>query len=128
MGCFYTGFDYKNRKNGYFKIGETEKNTPAARLSAIRSTDSFQCLGWIRLLNETKAQRLYIEAYVRMMMEKHPELTHTQNDHYLYVIKSKEEKYSQAQSYADLAIAYAINACNIAGIKWEMGTKTYKRS
>ena len=128
MGCFYTGFDYKNRKNGYFKIGESEKPTPAARLSSIRSTDSFQCLGWIHLINESKAERLYVEAYVRMMMEKHPDLTHTQNDHYLYNIKSKEEKYSQAQSYADLAISYAINACNMAGIEWEKGTKTYKRS
>ena len=128
MGCFYTGFDYKNRKNDYFKIGETEKTTPSARLSTIRSTDSFQCLGWIHLIGETKAERLYVEAYTRMMMEKHPDLTHTQNDHYLYQIKSKEEKYSQAQEYADLAIAYAINACNMAGIKWKVGTKTYKRS
>lgn len=128
MGCFYTGFDYKNRKNGYFKIGESDKPTPSSRISNIRATDSFQCLGWIHLIEETKAERLYVESYVRMMMEKHPDLTHTQNDHYLYQIKSKEEKYTQAQEYADLAIAYAINACNMAGIKWEIGTKTYKRS
>ena len=60
MGCFYTGFDYKNRKNGYFKIGETEKESPAQRLQKIRSTDSFQCLGYIRLIDETKSERLYV--------------------------------------------------------------------
>ena len=36
MGCFYTGFDWRNRKNGYFKIGETSGKTPAARLAQIR--------------------------------------------------------------------------------------------
>lgn len=24
MGCFYTGFGYRDRKNGHFKIGEQE--------------------------------------------------------------------------------------------------------
>lgn len=28
MGCIYAGFDYKNRVNGYFKIGETGKKLP----------------------------------------------------------------------------------------------------
>ena len=42
--------------------------------------------------------------------------------------ESKEEKYSQAQEYSNLAIVHAINACNMAGIKWEIGTKTFKRS
>lgn len=128
MGCFYAGFDYKNRKNGYFKIGETEKDTPAARLSAIRTSDSFQCLRWIHLINETRAERLYVEAYARMMMETHPDLTHTQNDHFLYMIHSKEEKYTQAQAYADLAIKYAITACDMIGIEYENGSKTYRRS
>ena len=128
MGCFYTGFDWRNRKNGYFKIGETSGKTPAQRLCEIRKTDAFQCLGYLLLDGETKAQRLFIESYVRMMMEKNPALTHTQNDHYLYVIDcDKVEKYVQAQAFADEALAHAIKACEIAGISYEVGTKTYKR-
>lgn len=127
MGCFYTGFDYKNRKNGYFKIGETSGKTPAARLSAIRQKDCFQCLGYLVLHGESKSERLYVESYTRMMMEKHPALTHTQNDHYVYTIESKERKYEQAQEFADLALQYAQDACRLAGIKYEVGKKVYKR-
>ena len=47
MGCFYVGFDYKNRKNGYLKIGETSAKSPAARLANIRHYDNFQLLGYI---------------------------------------------------------------------------------
>lgn len=127
MGCFYTGFDYKNRKNGYFKIGETGGKSPSVRLAAIRRTDCFQCLGYLILHDETKSERLYVESYTRMMMEKHPALTHTQNDHYLYTIESAERKYAQAQEFADLALQYAKEACKFAGIKCEVGKRTYKR-
>ena len=120
MGCFYT--------KGYFKIGESEKPTPSARLSNIRSSDSFQCLGWLRLYGETKAQRLFVESYVRMMMEQNPELTHVKNDHYSYTITSKEEKYNQAYRFANEAISYAIKICNLIGISYARGDKTYKRS
>ena len=85
MGCFYVGFDYKNRKNGYMKIGETSHNTPAARLANIRQYDSFQLLGYIVMEAETKPQRLFVESYVRMKMAEHYE--HTQNDHFLYSIQ-----------------------------------------
>lgn len=128
MGCFYTGFDYKNRVNGYFKIGETGGKTPAARLAQIRKTDCFQCLGYLILKNESKAERLFVESYVRMMLErKCPVLEHTQNDHYLYHIESKERKYAQAQEFADFALSLAKEACDLANIKYEIGTKTYKR-
>lgn len=127
MGCFYTGFDYKNRVNGYFKIGETDKKTPAARLNKIRKTDSFQCLGWLAIKDESHAERLYVESYVRLMMSNHPDLTHTQNDHFLYTIK-KGYKYEQAQEYANLALKYAMEACEEIGLDYELGTKTYKRS
>ena len=88
MGCFYTGFDYKNRKNGYFKIGESGNKTPAVRLSQIRQNDSFQCLGYLLFENDTKAQRLFIESYTRMKMSERYE--HTQNDHFLYTIRQGE--------------------------------------
>jgi hypothetical protein len=126
MGCFYTGFDYKNRKNGYFKIGETSGKTPAARLSQIRTGDSFQCLGYLILHNESKPERLFVESYVRMMMSKKYE--HTQNDHFLYRIESKERKYPQAFEMANEALEYAKTACSLANIDYDIGTKTYKRS
>ena len=128
MGSFYTGFDYKNRVNGYFKIGETGGKTPAKRLASIRQTDCFECLGYLLLEDDTKAERLFIESYARMMLEKHcPMLIHTQNDHYLYKIEGKGRKYAQAQEFADLALHFAKEACKIAGVKYTVGTKVYKR-
>lgn len=129
MGCFYAGFDYKNRVNGYFKIGETGYKTPAKRLSQIRQNDSFQCLGYLVLEDDSKSERLFIESYVRMKLDKTcAELTHTQNDHYTYTIESKDRKYAQAQEFADLALQLAIEACEIIGMKYKVGTKQYKRS
>jgi hypothetical protein len=129
MGCFYTGFDYKNRVNGYFKIGETGDKTPARRLASIRSTDSFECLGYLLLDNDSKAERWLVESYVRMKLAREcAELTHIQNDHFTYKIASKAEKYSQAQMFADMALNYAKEICDREGISYKVGTKKYKRS
>jgi len=125
MGCFYAGFDYKNRKNGYFKIGETAAKTPAARISNIRQHDSFQLLGYIVMHDETKPQRLFVESYVRLKLSEHYE--HTQNDHFLYSIK-QGAKYEQAYDMAREALTLAEEACHIAKVEYHYGTKTYKRS
>lgn len=125
MGCFYTGFDYKNRKNGYFKIGESGNKTPAIRLSQIRQSDSFQCLGYLLFENDTKSQRLFIESYVRMKMSEKYE--HTQNDHFLYTIR-QGEKYEQAYEMAREALSYAEEACELANVKYKYGKRQYKRS
>lgn len=127
MGAFYTGFNYMNRKNGYFKIGETGKNTPAARLAQIRQADYFQCLGYIVLPEATKAELWEVESYVRLMMERtFPELTHVQNDHYVYTIESGN-KYQQAQRFADSALNFARKACVLFDIEYTDGKKQYKR-
>ena len=127
MGCIYTGFDYKNRVNGYFKIGESGKNTPAQRLQQIRRTDCFECLAYLLLENDTKAERLFIESYVRMKLEQNfEELTHVQNDHFIYEIKNKQ-KYEQARQFADMAIKFAQEACIMAGVTYKIGTRKYKR-
>ena len=42
---------------------------------------------------ETKAERLFIESYVRMKLEQEPDLHHIQNDHFTYKIIGKDEKY-----------------------------------
>ena len=127
MGCFYTGFDYKNRKNGYFKIGETSKTTPTQRIRQIQQKDCFQCLGYIELIGETHAERLFVESAVRLYLSKLSDLTHTQNDHFLYKITSKEEKYSQAETIAKLALTYAKNVCEENGIRFREGTKKVSR-
>ena len=127
MGCFYTGFDYKNRKNGYFKIGETSKTTPTQRIRQIQRTDCFQCLGYIQMIDETYAERLYVESTVRLYLSKMPGLTHIQNDHFIYRIISKEEKYSQAEAIAKLALNCAKNACKEKDIRFKDGTKKISR-
>lgn len=128
MGCFYTGFDYKNRVNGYFKIGESGKKTPAQRLSVIRCNDSFECLGYLCLEGETKAERLFIESYARMKLDQtFSELFHIQTDHFGYIIESNERKYPQAQAFADAAIKFAIEACEFTNVKYKVGTKKYPR-
>jgi len=125
MGCFYVGFDYKNRKNGYLKIGETSAKSPAARLANIRHYDSFQLLGYIVMQGESKPQRLFVESYVRMKLAEHYE--HTQNDHFLYAIE-QGAKYEQADRIAHEALQYAEEGCTIAKVQYAYGTKTYKRS
>lgn len=128
MGYVYVGFDYKNRKNGYLKIGETGQKSLATRLSNIRQYDSFQCLGYLELHNETKAERLFVESFVRMMLERNSnELIQVQNDHFIYQIE-QGNKYEQVQRYANMALQYGQNACLIANIQHTIGTKTYKRS
>ena len=127
MGYFYTGFDYKNRKNGYFKIGETGQKYLTSRISNIQHYDCFQCLGYLELIGETRSERLFIESYVRMKMEQVEGLKHSQNDHFLYTITSKEEKYSQAQAFATMALEYAMEVCDFAKIQYKIGTKLPKR-
>lgn len=122
MSCFYTGFDYKNRKNGYFKIGETSK-TAGTRASQISQGDAFMLLMWTDLPDATKAQRMYIEAYVRMKMAEEPDLTHTQNDHFLYSI-TQGQKYAQAMTLAARAIAYAKEAATQCGLTWTVRINT----
>lgn len=125
MGCFYTGFDWRNRKNGLFKIGETCQKTPAQRLASLRQKDAFQCLGYLVLEGETHAQRLFIESYVRMHLTKEEELTPTKTDYFTYAIKG--DKYRQAQSFADTALYYAKEACQMENITYTRGTKNYCR-
>ena len=124
MACFYTGFNYFCRKNGIFKLGETGKDTPAQRLSSIRQNEHFQCLAWIKMPKATKSERLAVEAHARLKMSYLFE--QVQNDHFLYKI-TPNRKYEQAQEMANLAIGYAVEACEMYNISYSMGTKEYKR-
>ena len=114
MGFFYIGRDTSKRKYGYIKIGETNRKL-AQREKEIKRQESFKVLGYVLLFNETRAQRLYIESYVRMKLEQERELTHVKNDHFLYDIK-KGCKEKQTTHFLHLALDYAIEACQIVGV------------
>ena len=127
MGYFYTGYNYQQKLYGKFKLGESGKNRLNDRLSQIRLTEgNFECLGYLILKNETRTQRLFIESYARMMMEKEPDLTHVQNDHFKYMI-SKGHKKAQAQAIANKALSYAITACEMAEVEYEFGTQQFPK-
>lgn len=127
MGFFYTGYNYQQKKYGKFKLGESGKTRLNDRLSQIRLAEgNFECLGYLILKDETRTQRLFVESYARMMMEKEPELTHIQNDHFTYEI-SKGRKKEQAQTIANKALSYAITACEMANIEYEIGEQTFSK-
>ena len=127
IGYFYTGFNYLQKKFGRFKLGETGQKRLNDRLSVIRNAEGgFQCLGYLILKRATKAERLFIEAYSRMMMERNPQLTNVQNDHFIYDI-IKGQKYEQAYDFAQQALAYAMKACDIAGVEYEIGTRAFPK-
>lgn len=127
MGYFYTGYNFQQKKYGKFKLGETGRPRLNDRLSQIRLVETnFECLGYLILKDETRTQRLFIESYSRMMMEKEPELTHIQNDHFIYDI-IKGHKKAQAQAIANKALSYAITACEMAGVEYEMGTQNFPK-
>ena len=128
MGYFYTGFDYKNRKNGYFKIGETGLRYLSTRLANIRRSDSFQCLGYLILPKATKSERRLIESTVRLQLERATQfgLTQIQNDHFAYNIRANE-KYQQAHEIAGFALDCAIKVCEQWGIEYTIGTKEMTR-
>ena len=125
MGCFYTGFDYKNRKNGYWKIGESGYKTPAQRLATIRQGDCFQCTGYLLLKNDTLSERRALEALVRLAMER-AGFKQVQNDHFLNNIE-QGRKYEQAAEITGFVMAEAVKACEYLGIQYEVGAKKYKR-
>lgn len=128
MGCFYTGYAYKQRKNGYFKVGETSHSSPAQRLSSLRQEwGGFQCLGYLILKNESYAERLFIESYVRLKMSQEQGLIHCGNDYFKYLMTTNNKKADQAYSIADLAMHYAIEVCQMQNIEFTIGKRIYSR-
>lgn len=125
MGCVYCGFNYYNRKNGYFKIGQTSYDTPAARLANIKRKEHFQCLGYVTLPNATLAERLYVESAMRLYMER-AGFQNMGNDHFSYEIR-QGCKYEQAHDMAAQVIKWVVKICDENQIQYKIGTKTYKR-
>jgi len=126
MGCFYVGYNWRRTVNGQSKIGETGKKTPAQRFAVIRQKEPFECVKYIVFENETKSERLFVESFVRMNLDRIAGYTQTKNDHFNYTI-TKGHKKEQAYIFANLAIDLAKQACEIAGIKYTDGNKKYKK-
>ena len=125
VGWFYVGYDFLNRVNGYFKIGESGMPHLSTRLGKIRQGDAFECLGFLKMPCVTDSERWFIESTVRLVMERKG-FTHTQKDHFLYDIE-KGRKREQALEIADFALNVAMNACDLIGVEYERGFKQYKR-
>ena len=115
-GFFYVGGKTANSVNGYVKIGETGMSM-AQRTAMLRySEKNFCLLRYIELPNATKAERLMVESFARLNLERNGYL-HMQNDHFTFTM-DKNSKANLYSDFADKAIEYAIQACKLFGIEY----------
>ena len=112
LSFFYVGKNGVEEEYLTPKIGET-KQTPNKRESHIRShcpeDKHFQMLGVLVMVNATKAERQFVESYVRMKMEKYGK--NIKNDHFLVRARAKKYRESQYIAFAILALCYAVECC-----------------
>lgn len=105
MGCVYTGFKTNRSKNGFFKVGMTEKNTPASRLSSY----NLQGIFYFEIPKATKAELLFIEAAMRVSVER-AGLRLNGNDCFYYIV-DRLNKQQQIKMISQHALLAARNAC-----------------
>ena len=119
ISFFYVG---KNENNGEYlmpKIGESKQKLKDRAREIRKDGDrNFQMMGCLVLIGATKAERKYIESYVRMKMEKYGK--NIKNDHFL--IRAKAKKYCDAQytAFMLVALGYAMDLCNREGFLYEL--------
>lgn len=106
MGCVYTGYKTNRRKNGFFKVGMTEKSKPTSRLTAY----NLQGVFYLEIPKATKAELLYIKSSMRVSVER-AGLRLDGNDCFLYSIDAPNKK-QQIQMIAGIALRAAQQACN----------------
>ena len=114
-GKLYVGKDKNRRTKGIAKLGETAQNLKARERQIRKNEKGFQMLACLYLFNVTKAQRRYVESYVRMKMEKY--LPNIGDDHFCFEIK-KGMKDLQYDAFAVIAISYAIECCKQEGFEY----------
>lgn len=105
MGCVYTGFKTNRSKNGFFKVGMTEKDTPASRLSSY----NLQGIFYFEIPKATKAELLFIEAAMRVSVERMG-LRLNGNDCFYYMV-NRPNKLQQIKMISQCALSAAQNAC-----------------
>ena len=110
ISFFYVGRNENFRDYLMPKIGESkQKLNERAREIRKDGDRNFQMMGCIVLIGAPKAERKYIESYVRMKMEKYGK--NIKNDHFL--IRAKAKKYCDAQymAFALVALGHAMDIC-----------------
>lgn len=112
MGCVYTGYKTNRRKNGFFKVGMTEKSEPTSRLTAY----NLQGIFYLEIPKATKAELLYIESSMRVSVER-AGLRLDGNDCFFYLIDTPNKK-QQIQMIAEIALHAARQACNSLQLKY----------
>lgn len=120
MGYFYTAYcarndDWKDNAEMLFKIGETCQAIEK-RIGQIHAF-GLRCL---KLNNDTKAQRLFIESYVRLKLSEY--YKNLGNDYFLYYsqnILNPEFRNSEAIEISNKAIRFAEECCTMINLNYE---------
>ena len=120
MGYFYTGYcarndEWKTNAEMLFKIGETCQKIET-RIGQLRIV-GLKCL---KLKNDTKAQRLFIEAYVRLKLAEYYD--NLGNDYFLYHTKDSlniKVQYDEAIELSNKAIQFAKESCIMIQLNYE---------
>lgn len=124
IGCYMTG---QERYCETFKIGETSHDTPAKRLRMIRVQHGpFACYHYLIMRNTTKPERLMVESYVRMKLDREfNQFTHEGNDHFTIKCKNPVQRQKAMTEFSVRALALAVECCELYGLDWEIGTRRY---
>jgi hypothetical protein len=118
MGYFYIGYNFTSKNEGYCKIGETGRPNLFSRIKELEHIENFNLLGYIYLPNSTKAQRLFVESYVRMKIEQNDNIffQHCKLDHFYFTLNNGD----MLTAFKIKALAYALEACELAKINYTL--------
>ena len=127
MGFIYCGFKTNNSKNGYMKIGETNRVYLSQRIAEIRHAQkNFVVYDYMEIKDSTPAMTRAIEGHVRFRLEQFG-LKQVQNDHFVYDIKTyfstKEDEFNYL---SNKAMNFAKEYCDAMKIAYEI--KSDKRN
>ena len=119
MGYFYVGGKTNQRTNAYVKIGETNQERLIRRIQNIRCKEgNFSLFKYLVFENSTKALTKAVEGHTRFMLEKIG-YKNIQNDHFEWRTTPAKKKKEYA-IFADNAIKYAIEYCEMMGISYQL--------
>ena len=96
-----------------FLFKDEEDNLISVVVQYVRKEKDFVLCSFLRIEDCTKAELEYVEAYVRMKLERIYQ--HTQNDHFEFEMKGKAEAYN---TFINTALNYGIEICNREGFKY----------
>lgn len=103
VSIFYVG-----ATNTLSKIGETSQRMQAREYQLAKKEKGYHMLACLYLFRLSRAERRYIESYVRMKMENYAK--NVQNDHFKFKM-TKQTREIQQRAFAVVAMGYAIECC-----------------